>query len=182
MTAKEKKLSGVFLGILMIGIIIRVIPFAIESYHSSIDTVEEVKQKINRLKKLQTRKKYWQTEFEKHNNKEKELLKRLFVGQSPELIAARIQGQLKILAHQSNIKVDSMSLPDLKQTETWLLISQTMSFKASSESLMALLKKIKQSKPTLIVDVIKVRLYRKELNCTIKITGFSHAIEQGSDT
>ncbi|MCK5539263.1 MAG: hypothetical protein KAI79_20745 [Bacteroidales bacterium] len=96
------------------------------------------------------------------------------MGKSPELIAAHIQGVLKNLAQESNIKVDSMSLPDKKYSESWLLITQTMSFKASSDKLINMLELIEKSKPTLIVKEIQIRSYRKTLNCTLKIVSFSH--------
>ncbi|NOQ79500.1 MAG: hypothetical protein GQ546_08885 [Gammaproteobacteria bacterium] len=183
MTKKEKQLLWIFLAILAVGVIVRGIPFAVKSYQSGLMAVDESKEKINRLKKLQAREQYWQTEFNKIKKKEQQLLKQLFVGNSPELIAGRVQERLKTLARQSGIKVDSMNLPDLQQTDDWLLISQTMTFKASTENLMKLLKMIKQSKSTLIVEDIKMTSFRKILNCTIKIIGFSHSMtKQGSDS
>ena len=81
-----------------------------------------------------------------------------------------------MLARQSGIKVDSMSLPDLIQTDGWLLISQTMIFKAPTKNLMALLEMIKQSKLTLIVTDVQMRSFREVLSCTIKVVGFSHSV------
>ena len=176
MIKKEKNLLWIFLVILAVGVVIRGIPFVSKSYQSGIASVEEAKEKINRLKKLQAREEYWRTEFEKINKKEQQLLKQLFAGQSPELIAARVQEKLKMLARQSGIKVDSMSLPDLIQTDGWLLISQTMIFKAPTKNLMALLEMIKQSKLTLIVTDVQMRSFREVLSCTIKVVGFSHSV------
>ncbi|MDX2504209.1 MAG: GspMb/PilO family protein [Gammaproteobacteria bacterium] len=187
MTKKEKKLLWVFVVLVAVGVITQAIPFAIRSYYSGVENIQLLQEKINRLDKLQARETYWQTEFKKNNKKEQQLLKQLFVGQFPDLIAARVQGKLKTLARESGIQVDSMSLPDLKQFEDWLLISQTMSFKAPSENLMKLLQMIKQSQPTLIMTEVQVRSYRKVLSCTIKILGFSRpstelgSTEQGSD-
>ncbi|MCU7940290.1 MAG: type II secretion system protein M [gamma proteobacterium symbiont of Bathyaustriella thionipta] len=183
MIKNEKKLLWIFLAILAIGIIVQGIPFAAKSYQSGIAAIEESKEKINRLKKLQDREEYWQAEFNKINEQEQQLLKQLFVGHSAELIAARVQEKIKVLARQSGIKVDSMNLPDLKQTNKWLLISQTMTFKASTDKLMKLLKMIKQSKSTLIVTDVKMNAFRDTLNCTIKVVGFAHSVvKQGSDS
>lgn len=183
MTQKEKKLLWFFLVILGVGVIARGIPSAITSYQSGVEDIENLKEKRKKLKKLEAREEYWRVEFEKNNKKEKQLLKQLFVGTSPELIAARVQRKLKGMARQSDIKVDSMNLPDLKHTDGWLLISQTMSFKAPTDQLMKLLEQIKKSKPALIVTDIQVRSYRKVLNCTIKVVGFSRTVsEQGSES
>jgi len=182
MTKKEKKLLWIFLVILAVGVIARGIPFVTQSYQSGIAAVEESKEKINRLKKLQAREVYWQTEFKKISKDEKQLLTQLFAGHSPELIAARVQEKLKTLARKSGIKVDSMSLPDLNQSDDWLLISQTMTFKAPTSNLMELMTMIKKSKPTLIVTDVQMRAFRKMLSCTIRVVGFSHsAAKQGSD-
>lgn len=184
MTQKEKKLIWVFLAILVVGIVAQGIPFAFNIYHAGIDDVEQLKQKKSRLKKLLAREAYWHTEFDKTNKQEQQLLKKLFVGKSPELIAARVQGTLKALAKQSGIKVDSMSLPDLNDSDDWLLVTQIMSFKAPGEQLMKILSLIKKSNPSLVVVDVQVRAYRKNLNCTLKVVGFSRsiAVVQGSDT
>ena len=76
-----------------------------------------------------------------------------------------------------------MSLADLNQTGDWLLISQTMTFKAPTKNLMDLMKMIKQSKPTLIMTDVQMRAFRKMLSCTITVIGFSHSVtKQGSDS
>ncbi len=175
MTKKEKKLLWVFSSILAIAIVVQGIPYALKSYQAGIDSVDELKSKRARLKKLLLRKHYWQIEYAKTNEQQKQLKTQLFTGKSPELIAARVQGALKKLAQQSSIKVDSMSLPDKKYSESWLLVTQTMSFKASSDKLMNMLALIKQSKPKLVVKDVQVRSYRKTLNCTLKVVGFSRS-------
>jgi len=174
MTKKEKKLLLVFLAILGVGMMAQGIPFAIKYHQAGVDEIEEIRLKRSRLKKLYKNQAYWIAEFAKNSKKEKNLKKQLFEGQSPELIAGRVQGRLKTLARQSGIKVDSMSLADFKQVDNWLLITQTMSFKSSSENVVKLLDSIKRSIPTLIVNDVQIRSYRKTLNCTVKVVGFSH--------
>lgn len=177
MNLKEKKLLYVFLTILVIGIVVQGIPFAIKAYNSSNEEIQELKEKRSRLKKLLVREDYWQIEYEKNNKKVQKLTSLLYAGGSPDLMAGRVQAKLKKLTKISDIKVDSMSLPDLKQVDNWLLISQSMSFKASAKSLMQLLQLIGNAKPKLIVTDLKVRSYRKILNCTIKVVGFSRFSE-----
>lgn len=184
MKPKEKKLLYVFLAILVLGVVLQGIPFAIKYYNSSVEDIQDLKDKRSRLKKLLARSDYWKIEYEKNNQKEHNLKLLLYVGGSPDLMAGRIQGKLKKLTKISGIKVDSMSLPDLKQVDDWLLISQSMTFKATSESLMELLQLIGNAKPKLIVTDLKVRSYRKVLNCTVKVVGFSRISEpeQGDDS
>jgi hypothetical protein len=182
MIQKEKNLLWVFITILVIGSMVKGVPFAIKSYQAGIDEVELLKEKRRRLKKLLARTDYWRAEFEKTNQKQQHLLTKLFVGQSAELIAARVQGNLKELAKKSNIKVDSMSLPDFQYQDDWLLVTQTLSFKTPSQQLMIMINLIKQSNPRLVIIDIQVQAYRRQLNCTLKIVGFSRTLEeQGSD-
>jgi hypothetical protein len=184
MTKKEKKLVLVFLVILGVGMIAQGIPFAIKYHQAGVDKIDEIRLKRSRLKKLYENQLYWVTEYKKNSNKEKKLKKQLFEGYSPELIAGRVQGRLKTLARQNGIKVDSMSLADFKQVDNWLLITQTMSFKSSSKNVVKLLESIKRSVPTLIVNDVQIRAYRKTLNCTLKVVGFSRTDldKKGSDT
>jgi len=181
MTAKEKKLLWAFLAILVLGIIVQGIPFVIKTYNAGIDDVEQLKQKRSRLKKLLAREDYWRVEFEQSNKQKQQLEKKLFAGKSPELVAARVQKTLKALAKKSGIKVDSISLPDLEPHEDWLLVTQIMSFKAPSDKLMKILDLIDKSNPDLVVIEVQVRSYRKILNCTLKVVGFSRPVgDQGS--
>ncbi len=177
MTKKEKKLLWAFAGLLGIAVIVQGIPYALKSYQTGVDSIADLKHKKGRLKKLLARTFYWQAEYKKTNEQKKQLETQLFIGKSPELIAARVQGTLKKLAQKSSIKVDSMSLPDKKYSEDWLLVTQTMSFKTSSNKLMNMLELIKKSKPTLVVKNVQVRSYRKTLNCTLKVVAFSRIEE-----
>lgn len=182
MNTKEKKLLLVFIAILAIGVIVQGIPYALKSYQSGIESVDNLKDKRKRLKKLLARSDYWKAEFDKTNQKQQQLEKLLYVGQSPDLMAGRVQSTLKTLTKDSQIKVDSMSLPDLKQYNDWLLITQSMTFKASAASLMKLLALIKKAKPQLIVTDLQVRSRRTTLSCTLKVVGFSRiAPEDGSN-
>jgi len=157
MKKKEKQLLLVFLAILAVGLIAQGIPFAIKYHQAGVDKIEEIRLKRSRLKKLYENQVYWISEYEKSSNTEQKLKKQLLEGQSPELIAGRVQGRLKTLARQNGIKVDSMSLADFKWVDNWLLITQTMSFKSSSENVVKLLDSIKRSVPTLIVNDVQIR-------------------------
>lgn len=181
MNTKEKKLLFVFIAILAIGVAVQGIPFALKSYQSGIESIDNLKDKRKRLKKLLARSDYWKAEFDKTNQKQQQMAELLYVGQSPDLMAGRVQSTLKTLTKDSQIKVDSMSLPDLKQYNDWLLISQSMTFKASADSLMKLLALIKKAKPQLIVTDLQVRSRRTNLSCTLKVVGFSRLnLEGGS--
>jgi len=173
MSPKEKKLLFLFFAILAIGLIVQGIPFALKSYQSGVESIDDLQFKIQRLEKLQARNDYWQTEYEKTLTKQEELKTMLYVGQSPELIAGHLQSKLKILTTSSRIKVDSMSLADLKYYKDWLLIYQSMIFKTSSGSLMKLLEFIKISRPQLIVTELKVQSRGTLLNCTMTVVAFS---------
>jgi hypothetical protein len=180
MNQKEKKLLTIFAIMLVFSVLVQGVPFAIKSYTSDVDAIEELKDKRKRLKKLLTRTDYWKKEYDKNNHKEKQLKALLYVGQSPDLIAGRVQGKLKKLTEVSGIKVDSMSLPEFKHYEGWLVITQSMTFKASSDSLMKFLQGIAKAQPQLIVTDLQIRSYRNSLRCTVKVIGFNRNIESES--
>ncbi len=178
MTKKEHKLLLIFLAIMAVGFLSQGIPWAIRYHQAGVDKIEEIRLKRSRLKKLYENQAYWISEYKKSSSKEKKLNKQLFEGRSPELIAGRLQGQLKNLARKSGIKVDSMSLADFKRVDEWLLITQTMSFKSPSSNVVKLLNSIKSSVPALIVQDVQIRSYRNTLNCTLKVVGFSRTEQE----
>jgi len=175
MNSKEKKLLILFFVILLVGIIVQGIPLAVKFYRSGVEAIDDVQFKIQRLEKLQARSDYWQSEYEKILIRQEELKALLYVGQSPELIAGHLQSKLKILTTNSRIKVDSMSLADLKYYKDWLLIYQSMTFKTNSASLMKFLEFIKISRPQLIITELKVQSRGKLLNCTMTVVAFNRS-------
>ncbi len=180
MNAKEKKLLFVFIAILAVGVVAQGIPFALKSYDEGVDSIDTFRGKRKRLKKLLARSDYWKAEFDKTNQKQQQLEQLLYVGQSPDLMAGRVQSTLKTLTKNSQIKVDSMSLPDLQQYDDWLLITQSMTFKASAVALMKLLELIKKAQPQLIVTDLQVRSRRTSLSCTLKVVAFSRLNQEDS--
>ncbi len=186
MTNNEKKLIIAFSGLLAIGIVVKGIPFALKSYKDGVESIKQVRKKTKRLKVLHARSAFWQAEFDKTNKKEQQLKKQLYVGQSAELMGGQLQADLKKMAKNSQIKVDSMSLPDLNRYDDWLLISQTMSFKAESTALVKFINLLKKAKPKLILTDLDVRSRAKYgnrkllLTCKIKVLGFSRIKAEGS--
>jgi len=187
MNTKERKLIFIFFAILAIGLVVKGIPFAIKTYQTGVDDIQQLKDKRKRLKKLLARNQYWKAEFDKTTKKAQQLEKQLYRGQSAELMAGRLQADLKTLTKKSQIKVDSMSLPDLKYYEGWLLIHQTMTFKTNAGALMRFLTLIKEANPKLIITDLQVRAPASRrgrtsiLSCTVKVIGFSRIQQEANN-
>jgi len=173
MTQKEQKLLAVFMLLLAVGVLFKGVPFALEYYQEGVDDVAFIKKQRRALKELDAQRKTWEQEYKNHKNHEKSLLKQVYQGGSREVIAAKLQGQLRNLARKNQVEVNSMNLPDFLSNDDWLLIMQEMSFKATEQNMVNMLASINNHQPTLKVLDLSLRSYRNQLNGTIKVVGFN---------
>jgi len=181
MTVKEKKLINIMLFIIALGIIFKGAPFAYSIYQQGRIDVVNFKDKRERLINLIKRQDFWQSEYNKSLKQVAVLNKELFIANSNELVAAKVQSVIKNLAKQSGVRVDSMHLAEFRQSGEWLLVSLSLSINAQSNSLVNLLNKIKSNKQTILIKGVSLRSYsnsskgamRKSLTGTITVVGFS---------
>lgn len=173
MTKKEKKLITIFLALLAVGVVFKGIPYALEVYQEGVEDVQFIKKQRRALKELSTQNETWQQEFNNHKKHEQALMKKVFQGASRDVIAAKLQGQLRDLARKNQVEVNSMDLPAFISNEDWLLIVQVMSFKATEQNMVNMLASINHHQPTLKVLDLSLRSYRNKLNGSIKVVGFN---------
>ncbi|EDN72177.1 hypothetical protein BGS_0077 [Beggiatoa sp. SS] len=85
-----------------------------------------------------------------------------------------MESLVKQIAQQAGIKFKTLDPADTAySTDEWLLVIQTMQFEATSETLIAFLKALQNTKENLVVSTLDLRSFQNKLSGTIKITGFS---------
>ena len=173
MTKKETNLLKIMLLIMLSGVMLKGLPFAYQKYLDRKQDISALKDKRTSLKALMSRNAFWQVEFNKSIEQQKQLEKELFTAKSNELVAAKVQSVIKKLAKQSGLRVESMRLAEFQQSGQWLLVSLSITIKANSTQLIKLLNKIKANKQKLFIKDISVRSYRKLLNGSITLVAFS---------
>jgi len=181
MTKKEQKLITIFMLILAMGVLFKGIPYAISVFQEGEEDVSFIKKQRRALKRLNGQKASWEQEYKNHQAHEKALMKNVYQGGSQEVLAAKLQGQLRGLARKNQVAVQSMDLPEFVSNDDWLLIMQVMSFKATEQNMGKMLASINTHQPTLKVLDLKLRSYRNQLNGTIKVVGFNRITHESED-
>lgn len=95
-------------------------------------------------------------------------------GSTRDLVAGRVQNQLKRLAKEAGVQVKSQDVPEFATTGEWLQVTQAMHFQANSSQTLQLLQGIENSDIFLPIVELDVRIFRSNLlNGMVKVTGFS---------
>lgn len=181
MTAKEKRLLRIFLGLAALVIVLQGGSILYDQYFSGRDDIDALYVKIERLERLQERSEFWQKKHALALKTQERLSAQLAKGATPELVGAQVQRLLKQYAREAGVQVDSMSVPEFSRSGRWLLVNQSMTFKAGSGNLMQLLKQISEANPRLEVMTLDVRVARQNrLNGTLRVVGFSRLEDQAA--
>lgn len=171
MTSKEKKLLLIFLLLLAVGVIAKGIPFVYQQYQQRKQAISLTQQKIARLQALIKKQIFWQQEYDKAIKQQQFHQSRLFHGGSNELVAARIQSQIKELAKQAGIQIESIRQAEFQQAENWLLISLSVNFKAASDNFIRFLTLLKKHPKKISVKSLAIRSYRNQINGSFTLVG-----------
>ncbi len=175
MTTKERRLLRIAL-VIFIGYMLpfQLIPAAYKIYDDYQASIEDLRHQIGREIELGKRAEYWQTENQRVRQEREQIEDSLLVGDTRELVGARMQSLVRKLAQKAGITFKTLEPPDTTfTTGEWVLVIQSMQFEATSSTLMIFLQSLDNAKEDLKIVSLNVRSYRDRLSGTIKITGFS---------
>ncbi|MEK8018783.1 MAG: hypothetical protein VSS75_018070 [Candidatus Parabeggiatoa sp.] len=175
MTHKEKRLLR-FALIIFIGIVLpfQLAPKAYDFYHNYRQSIDQLHRDIELYKKLGKQAELWETESQRALQERNKINAGLLEGKNRQLVGLKMESLVKQIAQQAGIKFKTLDPADTAySTHEWLLVIQTMQFEATSETLIAFLKALQNTKENLVVSTLDLRSFRNKLSGTIKITGFS---------
>ena len=173
MTVKENKLIYIFAAIAALGFLFKGVPYAYKQHQQGRMDVVDLKKKKDQVHSLMRRKVFWQQEYDKSITQQNILKQQLFIAKSNELVAAKVQSVIKLLAKQSGVKIESVRLAEFQQSEHWLLVSLSVNVRANTNKIVSFLNKLKTNKQKLLIEKMSVNSNRNILNGTITIVGFS---------
>ncbi len=105
-----------------------------------------------------------------------ELNNQIFSGETIPIVEANIQRSLSLLARESGITVSSTRLADRLVTDSWLLISQEMSFRTNDQAnTVRFLERLETSAPRLRVTGFNVNRSRNQYSGSITVVGFARS-------
>lgn len=175
MTAKEKRLFRIML-LIFLGYILPFViaPALYNLYQAQFQSIESLEEGIQRYEKLRTRADELTRLHTDLIKQRDEVNNSLLVGESKEIVGARMQGNLKQLIQTSGINLKSTEKAEFLRTGDWVFVTQAINFEANPNSLINFLQAIKNAKEKLVVVSLNIRSNVNQLEGTIKITGFSH--------
>gem|GEM_PF-1942134 len=172
MRTKEKKLLLVLLALGLIFFLVKGIPWMLTVYQEGREEVADLKKKRRYLNALIKAQPDWEKAYQLRQNIEKILHKETYHGDSRELIAAKLQGDLSNLAKSHQLSVESMNLPEYVHNQDMLLIMQTMTFKGAEDHVVNMLTHLYHQQPRLVIINMDIRQFGTQLSSTIKVVGF----------
>lgn len=173
MNTQEKNLLRIFMVMVMAVLVVRVLPAFFDLYQKEKTELADLHDKRKRLERLLERADFWQAKYQQSKQQEKTFQNSLFTGETQELVSARVQSVLKNIIRETQIKEESMSLPEFFKANGWLLVKQTMTFKTDPNALMNFLSNLKKVQPELHVISLSINANRDLLSGTITVAGLS---------
>ena len=178
MTPKEKRL--LIVALLMFGVYF--LPFVIYPVTSDwvtqkYDSIQQRKSQVQRLRRLISQVNSWKEEHAKILARKQAVEAALLQGHSYNLIATQLQDTLTQTAIKTKLRIRSLEIAEFSELKHWLLVSQTLQFKATSQQLYDFIMAIQTYKIRLKVVILNVQVGRKDtLEGNLTVTGTSHLI------
>ena len=169
--AKQKKLLLAVGILLLLVFVVRVIPLIKTWYEDSQKEVIRLEKKIEGIRRITQEEAQWHQKANSRSKQSEQLKQQLFVGESPEVISARIQATLKDQAKKIGLSISSMKLPDFFQNKEWLLIHQEMDFSATVPQMETFLNHLEKANPRLRVILLDIRKSRNKKQKESRLEG-----------
>jgi hypothetical protein len=145
-------------------------------YDQRQHNVENIRLEIAREKRLIEETETWRERRISVEESQAEFERQIFNGDTIPVIEASIQTELSKMAEDSGIKVNSTRLAESIATDSWLMISQEMSFRTTDAgNTVTFLKKLRASEPRLRVTEFSINRSRNQYNGSITVVGFSRS-------
>lgn len=182
MTRKEKRLLGIAVGIFVLYAALELLPSLWDWSHKQWQDLENIQMQIDSAERLGRQNEVWQQRHAEIMQQRDVVEKSLLIGNTYELIAARLQAISTELAKSSSMSIKSHELAEFTETGDWVLVTQTLRFSADAGQLMDFISQLNAHPTRLIIVGLDVRVVNTNLEGSITITGFSHSRAESEDS
>ena len=173
MKNNEKTLIGFAVGLFLVVLVVRGIPWLRESYSESLEEIEFTQQQIDRLGMLVEEAPFIQDEEAAKKEEVAALESWVFTGEDPNLIGSGVQRQLRQAVEEAGVIARSYNTPRFAEIEGWLMVTQEMDFVIEQEKILPFLELLKNSEPKLHITEFSINRNRRQFTGSITVTGFS---------
>ena len=153
-----------------------ILPTVQTLYLERQENIEGVLLDIDREQRLIENTAVWRERRVVTEQRATELDQEIFSGTTIPLIEADIQRNLSQYVRDSGILVNATRLAERLETDSWLMISQEMSFRtANASNAVGLLERLENSLPRLFVRDFSINRTRAQYTGSITVVGFARS-------
>ena len=153
-----------------------ILPTVQTLYLERQENIEGVLLDIDREQRLIENTAVWRERRVVTEQRATELDQEIFSGTTIPLIEADIQRNLSQYVRDSGMLVNATRLAERLETDSWLMISQEMSFRtANASNAVGLLERLENSLPRLFVRDFSINRTRAQYTGSITVVGFARS-------
>ena len=151
-----------------------ILPYVQYTYRERQGNIEEVLLEIDREQRLIENTLNWRERRVEVEQRAVELEQEIFSGDTIPLVEADIQRALSQYARESGILINSTRLAERLETDSWLMISQEMSFRTpDATNTVGFLERLENSIPRLFIRDFSLNRTRAQYTGSITVVGFA---------
>ena len=179
LSAREKLILRLALLVGVVMLLSNGLPAISAFYQSRNAQIETLAGDIEREQRLIDDAALWQQRSEAAQQQVRSLDSSLFTAGSVALLTAAIQRQVRQIAEETGLTINSANLAESQQSGDWVLVEQAMSFSTSDQNnTLVFMQRLADTQPVLKVTRFSMRPNRNQYIGEITVVGFSRAVGQ----
>jgi uncharacterized iron-regulated membrane protein len=176
LTAREKLILRLALLLAILMLLVNGIPAVTSYYRVQVMQIETLRADIEREQRLIDDAALWQQRRESAEEQVRTLGNSLFTGGSVALLTAAIQRQVRQIAAETGLTINSANLAETQQSGDWIVVEQAMSFSTSDQNnTLLFMQRLAQTQPQLKVTRFSMRPGRNQYSGDLTVVGFSRS-------
>ncbi|MDO8906990.1 MAG: GspMb/PilO family protein [Pseudohongiella sp.] len=176
LTSREKLILRLALLVAVIMLLVNGVPAVTSYYRSQALLLETFRADIEREQRLIDDAVLWQQRRETAGQQVRMLDNSLFTGGSVALLTAAIQRQVRQIATEAGLSINSANLAETQQSGDWILVEQALSFSTSDQSsILVFMQRLADTQPLLKVTRFSMRPNRNQYIGELTVVGFSRS-------
>lgn len=174
LTARETLILRLALLMVIVMLLTNGVPALTAFYQARNVQIETLRAEIEREQRLIDDAQLWQQRSEAAALQAQTLDNSLFTGGSVALLTAAIQRQVRQIAAETGLTINSADLAENQQSGDWILVEQSMSFSTTDQNnTLVFIQRLADTQPLLKVTRFSMRPGRNQYTGELTVVGFS---------
>ena len=173
MKRSEKQLLMLGTTLLVLVLLIRVLPMAVNYYRSGREEIALLQERVERYRTLIVDTAQWQQREQLKTAEVTDLQTWVFPGSDPNLVSSSIQRSLRQLMADNSVELREAGVARYSYVGKWLMVEQDMTFAINQPAVLPFLRALEASRPRLQVSAISISRNRKQYTGSLTVVGFA---------